>query len=122
MIIQTIDRLAQAAFRCEWEDITDSRLKLNFDVIIKHFDLSGQFCLMHWQAKPKFLRRWGIYDSVSDRYHSSEHDQIRFSEGLSMQTLQLDEALVSTVPTAVIYYPGAKAILSDDGLINIVSK
>jgi hypothetical protein len=120
MIIQTIERLAEGAFRCEWQDIPDSRLKLNFDVIIKHFDLSGQFCLMHWQAKPKYLRRWGIYDSVSDRYHSMDHDKIRFSSGLTMQTLQLDESLVSTVPTAVIYYPGAKAILSDDGLINIV--
>lgn len=120
-MIQTIDRLAIAAFRCEWKEVPDSRLKLNFDVIIDHFKLTGQFCLMHWQAKPKYLRRWGIYDSVSDRYHSLEHDKIRFSEGIDMQTLQLDESLVSTVPTAVIYLPGFKAILSDDGLVNIVS-
>jgi hypothetical protein len=120
-MIQTIDRLAIGAFRCEWKEVQDSTLKLRFDVIINHFELTGQFCLMHWQAKPKYLRRWGIYDSVSDRYHSVEYDKIRFSEGIQMETLQLDESLVSSVPTAVIYLPGSKAILSDDRLLNLVS-
>lgn len=120
MNTQSIQKLSEATFRCEWEKVPDSRLKLNFDVIIQHFELKGDFCLLHWQAKPKGLRRWGVYDSIEDKYHSCDWDKIRFSMPMQFRTLQVDETKVSTVPTAVIYVADSRVVVSDDGMVNIV--
>jgi hypothetical protein len=106
---QVIERLANATFRSQWQNIPDSTLKLNFDVLIDHFGLPdmGSFCLVHWQAKPKGLRRWGVYCRAADMYYAA--DEILFDEGLTVETLQMDERIVKTVPTAVLFFRDAIA-------------
>lgn len=110
--VQKIEKLSDSTFRCSW-NMPDSTLKLNFDVLIQHFNLMGQFCLMHWQAKPKGLRRWGIYCSAEDSYFSTDWDRIVFDRDLQIETLQVDEQIIKTVPTAVLCLRNTIAELSD---------
>jgi hypothetical protein len=112
MSIQTIEKLAESTFRCSW-NAPDSTLKLNFDVLIEHFGLTGQFCLIHWQAKPKGLRRWGVYCSAEDTYFSTDYDRLIFDKSLDVEALQVDEKVIKTVPTAVLCLRGTIAELSD---------
>ncbi len=112
---QTIEKLANGTFRSQWQGVTDSTLKLNFDVLIEHFGLTGEFCLVHWQAKPKGLRRWGVYCRAADMYYAA--DEILFDEGLTVETLQMDERIVKTVPTAVLCLRGAIAEQVNDRIL-----
>lgn len=116
---QVIERLANATFRSQWQNIPDSTLKLNFDVLIDHFGLTdvGSFCLVHWQAKPKGLRRWGVYCRSADMYYAA--DEIVFDEGLTIQTLQMDERVVKTVPTAVLFFAHTWAKTLNDQILVI---
>jgi len=116
-INQTIERLANGTFRSQWQNTPDSTLKLNFDVLIAHFGLTdmGSFCLVHWQAKPKGLRRWGVYCRSADMYYAA--DEIVFDEGLTVRTLQMDERVIKTVPTAVLFFDGAIAELLNDQIL-----
>jgi hypothetical protein len=117
MFNQNISKLSSAAFRCDWQNVENSQLKLNFDVIIREFNLTGNFCLIHWQAKPKFLRRWGCYSSSSDQYYSSDHDNLKFVDSFIINPLQLDESKFFTVPTAVLYLPNSEVFVNNSQFI-----
>ncbi|NJL43614.1 MAG: hypothetical protein HC935_10730 [Pseudanabaena sp. SU_2_4] len=59
---QVVEKLCTGTFLCNWYDgdrLLDRPLKLNFDVLIEHFGLSGDFTLLHWQARPKFSAPMG---------------------------------------------------------------
>lgn len=117
MKIQSITRCAPATFLSTWMENDrqiDKSLKLNFDLIIEHFNLSGHFCLLHWQARPKFLRRWGLYSSDVDSYYSCDYDKLLFPDLCQIHLLQLNEREFTKVPTAVIHFPHALAIPDGD--------
>ena len=83
-------------------------LQMDFNPIIDWFRLRGQFCILHWQAKPFGERRWGVYDAEVDQYTSLKYCEL---ELLAIpQLLQVDENLIKTVPTAVLYFPRSKLI------------
>ncbi len=86
--------------------LLDFELKMDFNPIIDKFNLAGKFCLLHWQAKPFGLRRWGIYDGGIDKYFAATWDCIDVN--CSGIPLQLDETIVKTVPTAVIYFKNSQ--------------
>lgn len=94
----------------------DFNLRMDFNSIIERFRLSGQFCLVHWQAKPFGERRWGVYDAGNDQYIS-----FRYSE-MEIKTipilLQVDENIIKTVPTAVLYFP--QTILTKDNYYSLI--
>jgi hypothetical protein len=111
-----IEKLCTGTFLCNWHDgdrLIDRPLKLNFDVLIEQFGLTGDFVLLHWQARPKYLRRWGIYCHASDRYHSCDYNQLLIGATL-IEPLQIDESLFKTVPTAVLYMPYAQVAIEGD--------
>lgn len=118
MITHQITKLAFATFLCNWLNaqgkVVAPPLKLNFDVLIEEFNLTGQFTLVHWQARPKNLRRWGIYCATSDHYHSCEYERLRFTESAALQALQVDESVIKTVPTSVLYLPSTQVLFEDD--------
>lgn len=117
----TIQKLSDATFRISWEGIPNSSMKLNLSAVIEHFKLDGNFCLLHWQAKPIGLRQWGIYDHASGEYFSRAFDQVNFGLDLSIQTLQIDEIKFPNVrPTAVLYFPSAH-VVTDAGIAKIVA-
>lgn len=86
----------------------DFALNMDFNPVIDRYRLRGQFCLLHWQAKPVGLRRWGIYDAGVDNYVSQIPEHFRLL--VLPQALQVDENIVKTVPTAVMYFPNSKLV------------
>lgn len=114
MIYHSIKKLCDRTFLCEWWDgvvAIGTPLKLNFEPLIVDFDLTGDFTLLHWQARPKFVRRWGIYDSKRDIYFSREYHQVKI-EVPEIRVLQVDERLSKSVPTAVLCFPNTEAIVT----------
>lgn len=103
--MKSIERIAQGKFKVTTPDVENGELLLDFNPIIKHFKLSGRFKLIHWQARPKGYREFGIYDFESDSYRSLE-----ISESIgygSIELLQLDDTTANTIPSAVICHRGS---------------
>lgn len=91
-------------FSLSYQSIPDFILRLNFEPIVDEFNLTGDFTLLHWQAKPKQLRRWGAFCQLkgTTQYHAFDHF---IANGLEHRGFQLDETDTLFVPTAVVYYP-----------------
>lgn len=91
-------------------------LQMDFNPIIDWFRLRDQFCILHWQAKPFGQRRWGLYDAGVDRYTSLKYCELQLRT--IPQLLQVDENIVKTVPTAVLYFPRSQLV--KDGYYSII--
>jgi len=102
MLSQKIEKVSRGRFDVTYEHLPDFKLALDFNPIIQRFNLQGSFCLLHWQAKPFGLRRWGVYDGGKDSYVACEWSQVEVLK--NPRCLQLDETIVSTVPTAVLHF------------------
>lgn len=83
-------------------------LQMDFNPIIDWFRLRGQFCILHWQAKPFGERRWGLYDAGIDKYTSLKYCELQ--PRVIPRLLQVDENIVKTVPTAVLYFPRSQLV------------
>ncbi len=112
--MKTIQKLSKAKFKINTDNIPNSELELDFNPIIDEFDLKGNFLLIHWQAKPKGYRKWGIYSSKGDRYYSLTSIEMERWTG---KTLQLDDLTASTVPSAVLLVKNARLIIVDESAI-----
>lgn len=95
-----IVKLEQGRFRITTLNIPRSQLFLDFNPIIKFFNLTGDFDLIHWQARPYKYRQWGIYSSRTDSYQSLPEFQM---ETASFKSLQIPDEQATTLPSAVIY-------------------
>ena len=109
--MKTIQKLAKAKFKVSTDNVPNSELELDFNPVIEEFDLSGDFLLIHWQARPKGYRRWGIYVSGTDRYYSLKAIDLERWTG---KTLQLDDMTAKTVPSAVLLVKNARLIIVDE--------
>lgn len=101
--MKNITKVSQAKFKISTVDVTGSELLLDFNPIIDEFKLVGDFYLIHWQARPKGHRQWGIYNSSNDTYTSMLEPPKSYG---SMQYLMLDDATAKTIPSAVILFVG----------------
>jgi hypothetical protein len=99
-----------------YSSLPEFKLVMNFFPIINQFRLNGNFCLLHWQAKPFGERRWGVYDAGVDEYTSLQYCELEL-KGIP-RLLQVDENKVKTVPTAVLYFPDCKLI--KDGYYSLI--
>lgn len=113
-IIETIE----GRVRLTYPHLPDFELKMDFNPIIERFNLTGNFCLLHWQAKPFGLRRWGAYDGGKDKYHAIAWNCIH-NDCSSPRFLQIDEEQVKTVPTAVMLF--ADATVLEEGYFTLAS-
>jgi hypothetical protein len=91
-----------------YPSIPEFNLQMDFNPIIDWFGLRNKFCLLHWQAKPFGERRWGIYDAGYDRYTSLKYCDVEFK--VIPQLLAVNELIVKTIPTAVLYFPESQLI------------
>ena len=98
--MKQITKIQRAKFKVTTPGVTSSELELDFQPIIDHFKLEGNFILLHWQARPKGHREWGIYSSRDDSYRSIA--EVKFNS-VWLKSLQLDDATAKTVPSAVLY-------------------
>lgn len=106
---QEITKISRGIFHSVWHSIPNSELVLNFNPLIKEHNLNGQYVLLHWQARPKNLRTWGVYDSTTDMYYSIGSDDITpfIAE---VDIIDVSEKIVKSVPTAVILFRGVSWI------------
>jgi hypothetical protein len=102
--MKTIQRLGNAKFKLNTPGIENSELVLDFQPIIDQFNLTGDFKLIHWQARPKGYREFGIYSSLDDSYRST--DSLSKAGYGSLDFLQLDDAEDNALPSAVIIHRG----------------
>lgn len=116
MLAPIVKKTAPRQFSLTYAHLPEFELNMNFAPIIEQFNLGGKFCLLHWQAKPFGLRRWGIYDGENDSYCSTEWQSLEVKAG-KIVPLQVDENIIKSVPTAVLYFPGCK--ISRQGFFSI---
>ena len=98
--MKNIQKIGEAKFRISTPEVAGSELSLDFSSLIQHFDLKDNFTLIHWQAKPKGHREWGIYTSHDDRYQSVKELKINMA---NVKSLQLPDATATSIPSAVLY-------------------
>jgi hypothetical protein len=103
IIITTLGKV-----KLTYPTMPDFSLEMDFNPLIDRFRLRGRFCILHWQAKPKGERRWGVYDSGMDNYTSLKYDQLQLQ--VVPQLLQVDENVIKTVPTAVLMFPNSQLV------------
>ncbi|MEG4251059.1 hypothetical protein [Microcoleus sp. Pol10D4] len=116
-MLEPIIRTEAATVSLSYRLLPGFNLQMDFNPIIDWFRLRGQFCILHWQAKPFGQRRWGLYDAGIDRYMSLKYCELQLQ--VIPQLLQVDENIVKTVPTAVLYFPQSK--LTKNGYYSIAS-
>ena len=100
--MKQIFKLAPAKFEVITQE-TGTKLLLDFNPVIKQFKLAGNYFLIHWQARPKGYREWGVYNSVNDTYTSMFQLPKAFG---SMEYLMLDDKSANSIPSAVILFKG----------------
>lgn len=98
--MKNIQKLGVAKFKVSTPNVTNSDIEIDFNPLIEQFKLSGNYILIHWQAKPKGFREWGIYSSKDDSYKSVA--ELAQNVG-GFKTLQLDDQTAKTLPSAVLY-------------------
>jgi len=98
--MKLIQKISKAKFKVSTPGVVGQDLELDFNPVIEQFDLSGDFCLIHWQARPKGHRQWGIYSSSDDSYRSTLDVKLN---GLVCESLQLNDVEAKTIPSAVFY-------------------
>lgn len=94
----------------------DFNLAMDFNPIIEKFRLHDRFCLLHWQAKPFGERRWGVFDGGTDNYVSVKYSELELN--VVPQLLQIDEKIIKTVPTAVLFFDNSQLIKNGYYAIN----
>jgi hypothetical protein len=85
----------------------DSVIILDFNPIIKEHNLSGHFCLLHYQGIPFGLREWGIYDGFSDNYYSFRGVLFSCSYCLTPErwgVIEIDEIKHKVRPSSVVVF------------------
>jgi hypothetical protein len=93
-------------FTLTWLDTLESPLALDFNPLLTNLEIGkSRVCLVHWQARPKGLRQFGIFDCYQDQYFSGTSDRFLFLR-LALELREIDETKVSTIPTAVILLHG----------------
>lgn len=106
--MKIIQKIAKGQFKVSTPGVGNSELELDFNpVIAKLSDRSRKhaFKLIHWQAKPKGEREWGIYDSKTDSYTCGVWEDLPTFYGAG-QLVMLDDKTATTIPSAVIYHVG----------------
>ncbi len=116
--MKQITKIQKAKFKIATPGMTNSELELDFQPLIEEFKLEGDFILIHWQARPKGHRQWGIYSSRDDSYRSTSELAINWA---SVKSLQLDDVTAKTIPSAVLYCPDSRiTCINDRSIIGAV--
>lgn len=101
--MKIVQQISKAKFKIKTVDVAGSELLLDFNPVIEKFKLVGDFYLIHWQARPKGHREWGIYSSKTDTYTSTVKPPHKSFGSIRWEMLD-DPA--DTIPSAVIVYYG----------------
>lgn len=97
---KVVTRINKALFEVRTLPPRPFQLILNFNPLIERFKLSGNYQLIHWQARPKGSREWGIYNSKDDSYRSLEDFELQGK----FKSLQIPDSEAKSIPSAVLLY------------------
>ena len=108
---QIIRKASEGIFILFWIDnlgevIPDSLITLDFNPIIKSANLIKDFAICHYQARPKGLRKWGIF--YADDYFSVE----KISSSVPYESTWLDETNLNFPPNATLIHRNCQLILN----------
>lgn len=95
-----IKKKSKARFELHHEGVPNSTLEIDFNSVINELELTGDFILLHWQARPRGLRQWGVYFSTTDMYHSFLFYKI--PKEYEWKGMQIEEKPGQLPPTAVL--------------------
>lgn len=95
-----ITRIDRAFFKVVTSSPKPFQLILDFNPLIKRFKLKGNYQLIHWQARPKGSREWGIYNSLDDSYRSLSDFELQGK----FKSLQIPDNEAHSIPSAVLLY------------------
>jgi hypothetical protein len=115
MLKQKIRKLSDTRFQIIYRELPKFKLFVDFRPLIESLGLTEDFCLVHWQARPRGERRWGIFDGKGYRGFESYRSE------LPCEGMQLDERLQTTVPTAVLCYRNARLLVEGDEAIVVAA-
>ncbi len=101
--MKSVQHISKAKFKISTVDVPESEILLDFNPVIEQFQLRGKFYLIHWQARPKGHREYGVYNFEADSYISGDNFPVSYG---SHQLLMLDDLTAATVPSAVICFRG----------------
>ncbi|MDG2989484.1 hypothetical protein L3556_00840 [Candidatus Synechococcus calcipolaris G9] len=94
---------------------TNYGLKVEFDPLLEAIgELPDYFVLQHWQAHPRFYRHFAYFEYKKGvgKYQTLPHGRVIIQA--IPQTLQINERIHRTVPTAVLYYPNSVLVKGDN--------
>ena len=100
-------------FICHWQDafgnvISGSKLDLDFNPVIKASGLTENFVIVHYQAKPLFLRRFGVI--ANGEYFSVA----KIESTSSYFSILVHETNLIKPPNAVLIHPESLLTVKDD--------
>ena len=101
--MKNVNKISKAKFKVATPHVLDSELLLDFNPVIEKFKLTGDYYLIHWQARPKGYREWGVYDSANDTYTSIVKPAKSYG---SVEYLMLDDRWAKSIPSAVVLFKG----------------
>lgn len=107
MLIPKIINLGYGKFSISWNTQKESNLnlQLDFNPLIEKYNLKGRsHLLIHWQAKPKGIRRWGIFDILNNKYYAALGTDIILEIGIKCSFLEVSESLISSSPSACLLF------------------
>ncbi|NJO99182.1 MAG: hypothetical protein HC775_16760 [Hyellaceae cyanobacterium CSU_1_1] len=102
--MKIINKQDRGKFAIATESVPESEINLDFNPLINQFELTGDYYLIHWQARAKGYRQWGIYRTCDDSYHSRLKIPMAYG---GWSTLQLEDATATTLPSAVLFFKGS---------------
>lgn len=100
--MQVITKLNDTSFGILWDEVPTEKLVIDFKDLIEQNKLTGNYCLLHWQAKPKGFRKWGIYESLFKQYHSMQANNLKLIT--IPRLIEVNENSYKTIPSSVIYF------------------
>ena len=96
------------------EKVKGSEIKIDFNPIIQELNLINNFAICHYQARPKGLRRWGVF------WDSNYFSVNQVVSKIPYTTVLLDEKAIALPPNAVIVHKHCKVVVTD-GLAEILA-
>lgn len=87
--------------------IENSEIILDFNPVIKQANLTANFAICHYQARPKGLRKWGVF--YKGKYFSVD----KIDSLVPYESIWLDENSVTLPPNAVIVHRDCELLLTE---------
>lgn len=103
---QIVEKIETGRFNVFWTEKPTEIIKLDFNPLVDYFNYRQKpIILVHWQAIPLELRRYGAYNCRTDEYICFDWDKATILN-TKCRLLQIPDAVFKIRPTAVLAFEG----------------